>query len=63
MEAAKNILVVGSETMSKIVDWNDRSTAILFADGAGAVILSADKTQELNTLNSTVMEAIYLLFM
>ncbi|MDA8691532.1 ketoacyl-ACP synthase III [Candidatus Pseudothioglobus singularis] len=40
--AAKNILVVGSETMSKIVDWNDRSTAILFADGAGAVILSAD---------------------
>ena len=40
---AKNILVVGSETMSRIVDWNDRSTAILFADGAGAVILSADK--------------------
>ena len=40
--SAKNILVVGSETMSKIVDWNDRSTAILFADGAGAVILSAD---------------------
>ena len=41
-ESAKNILVVGSETMSKIVDWNDRSTAILFADGAGAVVLSAD---------------------
>ncbi|MDC3216507.1 ketoacyl-ACP synthase III [Candidatus Pseudothioglobus singularis] len=41
--SAKNILVVGSETMSRIVDWNDRSTAILFADGAGAVILSADK--------------------
>ena len=40
---AKNILVVGSETMSKIVDWNDRSTAILFADGAGAVMLSADR--------------------
>ena len=40
--AAKNILVVGSETMSMIVDWNDRSTAILFADGAGAVILSDD---------------------
>jgi 3-oxoacyl-[acyl-carrier-protein] synthase-3 len=39
---AKNILVVGSETMSKIVDWQDRSTAILFADGAGAVVLSAD---------------------
>ncbi|MEC7595811.1 MAG: beta-ketoacyl-ACP synthase III [Pseudomonadota bacterium] len=41
--SATNILVVGSETMSKIVDWNDRSTAILFADGAGAVVLSADK--------------------
>ena len=41
--SAKNILVVGSETMSRIVNWNDRSTAILFADGAGAVILSADK--------------------
>ena len=40
--SAKNILVVGSETMSKIVDWKDRSTAILFADGAGAVVLSAD---------------------
>jgi len=41
--SAKNILVIGSETMSKIVDWNDRSTAILFADGAGAVVLSDDK--------------------
>jgi 3-oxoacyl-[acyl-carrier-protein] synthase III len=40
--SAKNILVVGSETMSKIVDWSDRSTAILFADGAGAVVLSSD---------------------
>ena len=40
--SAKNILVVGSETMSRIVNWKDRSTAILFADGAGAVILSAD---------------------
>jgi len=41
---AKNILVVGSETMSKIVDWNDRSTAVLFGDGAGAVVLSNDNT-------------------
>ena len=39
---AKNILVVGSEIMSKIVDWNDRSTAIIFGDGAGAVIVSSD---------------------
>ena len=43
--SAKNILVVGSETMSKIVDWEDRSTAILFADGAGAIVLSADQNK------------------
>jgi len=41
---ANNILVVGSETMSKIVDWNDRSTAVLFGDGAGAVVVSKDNT-------------------
>ncbi|MDB3972157.1 ketoacyl-ACP synthase III [Candidatus Thioglobus sp.] len=41
--AAKNVLVVGSETMSRIVDWNDRSTAILFGDGAGAVVLSGSE--------------------
>jgi len=38
----KNILVVGSETFSRIIDWSDRSTAILFGDGAGAVVLSSD---------------------
>ena len=40
--SANNILVVGSETMSKIVNWTDRSTATLFGDGAGAVVLSSD---------------------
>lgn len=38
---AKNVLVIGAETMSRIVDWNDRSTAVLFGDGAGAVVLQA----------------------
>jgi len=33
------VLVVGAETMSRIVDWDDRSTAILFGDGAGAVVV------------------------
>lgn len=32
-------LVIGSDTMSRIIDWDDRSTAVLFADGAGAVVL------------------------
>ncbi len=42
--AAKNVLVVGSETYSRIINWSDRSTAILFGDGAGAVVLSSDNT-------------------
>ncbi len=37
----KNALVIGSEVMSKVLDWNDRSTCILFGDGAGAVVLGA----------------------
>ena len=36
---AKCALVVGAETLTRIVDWNDRGTCVLFADGAGAVIL------------------------
>jgi 3-oxoacyl-[acyl-carrier-protein] synthase-3 len=35
----KNILVVGVEKLSKITDWNDRNTAVLFGDGAGAVVM------------------------
>jgi len=38
----KNALVIGAETFSRIVDWTDRGTAILFGDGAGAVILQSD---------------------
>lgn len=38
---AKHVLVIGSELMSKIVDWSDRSTCVLFGDGAGAIVLSA----------------------
>lgn len=38
---AQHVLVIGSENMSKVVDWTDRSTCILFGDGAGAVVLSA----------------------
>ena len=40
---AKNILVIGAETLSKIVDWKDRRTCVLFGDGAGAVIVSASE--------------------
>jgi 3-oxoacyl-[acyl-carrier-protein] synthase-3 len=36
---ARRALVIGAETLSRITDWSDRSTAVLFADGAGAVVL------------------------
>ncbi|WP_208353467.1 beta-ketoacyl-ACP synthase III [Pseudaestuariivita rosea] len=38
---AERVLVIGSETFSKIMDWTDRSTCVLFGDGAGAVLLQA----------------------
>lgn len=37
--AYKYVLIIGSEKLSKIVDWNDRNTAVLFGDGAGAAIM------------------------
>ncbi len=39
--SVKHVLIVGSELMSRILDWTDRSTCVLFGDGAGAVVLSA----------------------
>ncbi|MDD3173506.1 MAG: ketoacyl-ACP synthase III [Herbinix sp.] len=42
----QNILVIGAETLSKTLDWSDRSTCVLFGDGAGAVILSASDQKE-----------------
>ncbi len=38
---AKRILVIGAETFSRILDWNDRTTCVLFGDGAGAVVIEA----------------------
>ncbi len=40
---ARHALVVGAETMSRIVDWSDRETCVLFGDGAGAVVLEASE--------------------
>ena len=39
----RNALIVGAETLSKLVDWTDRSTCILFGDGAGAAVLQASE--------------------
>ena len=41
---SKNILVIGAETFSRILDWTDRRTCVLFGDGAGAVVLTASDT-------------------
>ena len=41
---AKNVLVVGVDTLSTVVDWTDRASCILFGDGAGAVVLQASDT-------------------
>ncbi|MCF6214797.1 MAG: ketoacyl-ACP synthase III [Emcibacter sp.] len=38
---AKHVLVIGAETFSRILDWEDRTTCVLFGDGAGAVVLSS----------------------
>ena len=40
----QNALVIGAETLSKLMDWNDRSTCVLFGDGAGAAVVKADET-------------------
>ncbi|MBB5883937.1 ketoacyl-ACP synthase III [Xanthomonas sp. LMG 8992] len=40
---ARTVLVIGTETLSRIVDWTERTTCVLFGDGAGAVVLRADE--------------------
>lgn len=44
--AARNAIVIGSETFSRILDWEDRTTCVLFGDGAGAVVLGAEESAE-----------------
>ena len=46
---AKRVLVIGAETFSKLMDWNDRATCVLFGDGAGTLVLEA---QELSGTNA-----------
>ena len=41
----RNILIVGAETLSKVVNWKDRTTCVLFGDGAGAAIISATENR------------------
>jgi 3-oxoacyl-[acyl-carrier-protein] synthase-3 len=47
--SARRALVIGAETFSRILDWEDRSTCVLFGDGAGAVLLEAEEQPGLRT--------------
>ena len=44
--AAQRALVIGSETFSRILDWEDRTTCVLFGDGAGAIVLGAEESAD-----------------
>ncbi|MBU0723541.1 MAG: ketoacyl-ACP synthase III [Alphaproteobacteria bacterium] len=46
---AKNVLVIGAETFTRLLDWEDRGTCVLFGDGAGAVLLTAEQGSGANT--------------
>lgn len=56
--SAKNILVIGVDKMSSLLDWQDRSTAVLFGDGAGAIIVRAKTDSDNNTIykNSGIID-------
>jgi 3-oxoacyl-[acyl-carrier-protein] synthase-3 len=55
--AAKHALVIGSETFSRILDWEDRATCVLFGDGAGAVVLSAEDVDDDRGILATRLHA------
>jgi 3-oxoacyl-[acyl-carrier-protein] synthase III len=56
---AKTILVIGAETMSRLLDWTDRSTCVLFGDGAGAVVLRAAEGEGTNADRGILSTKIY----
>lgn len=50
----KNAVVIGADILSRIVDWSDRNTCVLFGDGAGAVVLSATEDQECGIIAANI---------
>jgi len=50
----KNAVVIGADTLSRIVDWKDRNTCVLFGDGAGAVVLSATEDQDCGIIATNI---------
>jgi 3-oxoacyl-[acyl-carrier-protein] synthase-3 len=56
---AKTVLLVGAETMSRLMDWSDRTTCVLFGDGAGAVVLQAQEGEGTNRDRGVLNTKIY----
>ena len=54
---ADHAVVIGSETFSRILDWEDRATCVLFGDGAGAIVLSAEEGEEDRGILATRLHA------
>jgi len=50
----RNVMVIGADILTRIIDWKDRGTCILFGDGAGAIILSAENGSEHGILSSHI---------
>ena len=53
--SAKKILVIGVDTLTKFVDWTDRSTCVLFGDGAGAVVVEAQENTDRGVLKTVLL--------
>jgi 3-oxoacyl-[acyl-carrier-protein] synthase III len=56
---ARTVLVIGAETMSRLMDWTDRSTCVLFGDGAGAVVLEAGQGADISSDRGVLSTRIY----
>lgn len=52
--AAKTVLLIGAETFSRILDWEDRSTCVLFGDGAGAMVFQGEEATEDGIINTFI---------
>jgi len=50
----QNVLIIGAETFSRILDWKDRTTCVLFGDGAGAMVLGREENTEQGVINSFI---------
>lgn len=55
--SVRNALVIGSEVMSRILDWDDRNTCVLFGDGAGAAVISENSDAEQSCIESSILRS------